>query len=190
MKRNTKPFGQKFINTHLVWVLICIIGLLIGSLYCVSMKNDVAFFLNLSQMIRGDKLLSGTTGKIFRTALIIHLIQLFGIWGSGFIKTTRPIGIVILFLICLNYGFSISALLLLYGLKGIGLGALLFGIQGMGLLFLGIMLNEHSRQYGQRGKEIYGKIYRQVSLYCGVGAILISIVDTYFQPFIWQFFKI
>lgn len=188
MKRNKVHLLEKMINTHLIWILICIIGLLVGSLYCISIKNNIDFFLELNEIITGEEAYIDTRREIFVMALVIHGIQLFGIWFSGFIKNTKPIGTFILFLISVNYGFSLSALLMLYGLKGIGLGILFFGMQGVGLLFLGIMLNEYGRQYIKRGKEVYGKIYNKLSICCGIGALLIAIVDSYFQPMIWKLF--
>lgn len=188
MKRAIKSFSKGFMNTDLIWLMICIIGVLVGSLYGVSMKGDVAFFGSLTTIIQGNTLIQEGSFQILKKAMCIHLIQLLGIWGAGLTKPTRYIGMAILFFISFNYGFSICGILMLYGLKGIKMSVLLFGIQGVGLLFLGIMVGEHSLRYGVKGKESYGKVYHQLIIYCVVGALLISFVDAYMQPLVRSLF--
>lgn len=188
MKRAMKSFSKGFMNTDLVWLMVCMIGILVGSLYGVSMKSDVAFMGSLTTIVQGNALIQENSFLILKKAVCIHLIQLLGIWVTGLTKPTRYLGMAILFFIGFNYGFSICGILMLYGLKGIIMSVLLFGIQAVALLFLGIMVGEHSLRYGVKGKESYGKVYHQLIIYCVVGAIVISLVDAYVQPFVRNLF--
>lgn len=175
-------------NTNLIWVMVCIIGILIGSFYCISVKKDKIFFESLVAIVQGESALRDGNFEIFKKALCIHLIQLLGIWASGFTKTTRFVAVAILFFMSFSYGFSICGVLLLFGLKGIWMSLLLFGLQGVTLLFLGIMVGEHSLRYGLKGHEVYGATYRQLVVFCIAGALLISLVDAYIQPMVRSLF--
>lgn len=170
------------IGETLFWLALFFIGLLSGSLYSISLKDQTELFFVLNQMTMTPLAHDGNEWVLLKEACTIHIIQLIGMWLGGLSKLTFIISLLIFLGISFSYGFSVTSFYLLYGLKGFWVNLLLFGLQGLIIIFMGMYIGEHSLRYQQKGKEHYLKPYLTVLGYTCISIGVVAVLDTYIQP--------
>ena len=173
---------KSVIGETLFWLILFLIGLVAGSLYSISLKNDAQLFFTLNQLITTPLAHTENQWEIFKESFSIHIMQLGGMWIGGLCKIGFVISLFIFLGISFSYGFSITSFLLLYGIKGIWINLLLFGIQGLMIVFMAMYIGEHSLRYQHKGKEQYLKPYLKVLGFMSIGIVAVSLLDTYIQP--------
>ena len=170
------------VGETLFWLALFLIGLIAGSLYSISLKDQTELFFVLHQMTMTPLMREGNEWMLLKESFIIHMVQLIGIWLGGLSKVTFIVSLMIFLGIAFSYGFSVTSFYLLYGLKGFWINLLLFGIQGLIIIFMGMYIGEHSLRYQQKGKEHYLKPYLTVLGYACMTIGVVAVWDTYIQP--------
>lgn len=166
----------------LFWLILFFVGLLTGSLYSISLTNETELFFMVNQMAMTPIAYKGNQWTILKESIGIHMIQIIGIWVGGFSKVTFVISLIMFLCIGFSYGFSITNFYLLYGLKGLWINIILFGLQGFILIFVGMYIGQHSLRYQQKGKEVYFKQYISVLGYSLISVLIVGAIDAYVQP--------
>ena len=182
MKKYYHLLAKGILRGTLFWLILFLVGLLAGSLYSISLKNQTQLFFMLNQMTMTPVNYKGNQWAILKESIGIHMIQLVGIWMGGLSKVTFVISLILFIVIGFSYGFVITSFYLLYGVKGFVINVLLFGLQGLLVVFAGMYIGEHSLRYQQRGKEVYFKTYINALGYAFISIFVISCIDAYIQP--------
>ena len=182
LKKYYHLFLRGVIGETLFWLVLFLVGLVAGSLYSISLKNQTELFFVLNQITMTPLSHEGNEWALLKESIGIHLIQLIGMWLGGLSKLTFSISLLIFLGISFSYGFSVTSFFLLYGMKGIWVNLLLFGLQGLIIVFMGMYIGEHSLRYQQKGKEHYLKPYLNVLGFTCISIGIVSLVDTYIQP--------
>ena len=164
------------------WLILFFVGLLAGSLYSISLKNEIELFFMINQMTMTPIAYKGNQWTILKESMGIHMIQLVGMWIGGLSKVTFVISVILFIVIAFSYGFVITSFYLLYGFKGFVINVLFFGLQGLIVVFVAMYIGEHSLRYQQRGKGVYFKTYISVLGYTLLSVLMVSFIDAYIQP--------
>lgn len=130
---------------------ICVVMLIVGALYALIIRrtNQQVFF-TLHELLFSNR--AYEVGKSFFWAgFIAYVKQLLLIWIFSFFSITRPLAYGTLFLLIFSYGFTVASFILLYGVKGILIGFIMFGIQASLLMLTGITLIYYSK-WNKNGK--------------------------------------
>lgn len=182
MKKYYHLLTKGVLRGTLFWLILFFVGLLAGSLYSISLKNQTELFFVLNQMTMTPIHYKGNQWIILKESIGIHMIQLVGMWIGGLSKATFVISLILFIVIGFSYGFVITSFYLLYGVFGFVINVLLFGLQGLLVVFAGMYIGEHSLRYQQRGKEIYLKTYISALGYAFISIFIIAGIDAYIQP--------
>lgn len=170
------------IGETLFWLILFLIGLVAGSLYSISLKNDTELFFVLNQLMTTPLANKGNEWNVLKESVGIHFVQLIGMWIGGLSKIGFIVSLFIFLVTSFSYGFSVTSFFLLYGMKGIWINLLLFGVQGLIIIFMGMYVGEHSLRYQHKGREQYLKPYLKVLGFTCMSIGVVSLVDTYIQP--------
>ena len=182
MKKYYHLVFKSVIGETLFWLILFLIGLVSGSLYSISLKNDTELFFALNQLMTTPLAPTENQWNVLKESVSIHIVQLIGMWVGGLSKIGFIVSLFIFLVVSFSYGFSITSFFLLYGLKGIWINFLLFGIQGLMIIFMGMYVGEHSLRYQHKGREQYLKAYLKVLGFTCIGIVVVGLIDTYIQP--------
>lgn len=198
-KAKTNVINQK--RKYLFLITIMTIGIISGIIFIffiskedkLLVKEELDIFLTT---IKNDKInyLTSFINSISNNTLYLIIIWILGISIVGI-----PIIVFILFLKGFIFGFSISSIILNYGIKGIIIGIisqiphnLILLISLLLISFYAINFSIHLFQVLFFKKDISlalrFKRYNQITLICFISIILCSLVETFLIPFLMKFF--
>ena len=107
MKKYYHLFLRGVIGETLFWLVLFLVGLVAGSLYSISLKNQTELFFVLNQITMTPLSHKGNEWALLKESIGIHLIQLIGMWLGGLSKLTFSISLLILWFFCNKFLFAI-----------------------------------------------------------------------------------
>ena len=95
----------------------------------------------------------------FITASVIYFKRCTLVWALGLFTVLTPLCLMLVFIYIFSYGFSIASLYVCFGLQGMWMGMLTFGIQGIimlsYLLYLEDCILKKNQVFGERVQKSY-----------------------------------
>lgn len=195
---------DKLVNQKRLYIILLIllgIGIILGLIYPLFLSLDNKELLNTSissffNNVMNQKL-DYTTG--LQNSLISNLSFLLGIWLLGISIIGLPIIALLLLLKGFTFGFSISAIISVYQVKGI-IGAITYVfpatilslITTLLLVFYAISFSLKLFRYlflkeNLNFKQIMNK-YLKILGICAISYLIVSLLDVYFQPIFMKLF--
>lgn len=182
---------KRYYDTSISWLLkkeslyliLFIVGVIAGSMYGIHLKGDTELFYVVNQYI---KFSDGTTIHLNRLmeSLTVYGRNVIFLWLGGLSPFLMPISLVIFFFCIFSYGFTITCFLLLYGLKGLLIGLVIFGLQAASFVLLAIWLGNQGMRYSFLNKGMHLTTYLRGLVIGLLGIVLIAGTDAYLQPII------
>lgn len=111
--------------------------------------------------------------KHFVAVFIVYLKRCLLVWFLGLFTILTPICFLLVFVYIFSYGFSIASFYVCFGLQGIWMGGLIFGIQCV--VIVSYLLYLENRIL--KKKQVFGEIGQKSYLFfglMGVGAALMT----------------
>ncbi len=127
--KNQKPYD-------IIGLSVLSLGILSGVVYSLLMKNQYP----VQEVIYG-LMMTGEQMKVwlaFRDAILIYSLQLSSLLFCLMFRETLGIAYLIIWLTTLGYGFTVSSLILIYGIKGIWMSLSFLGLPAV--IILGTMV--------------------------------------------------
>ncbi|MDF2612697.1 MAG: hypothetical protein K0S71_483 [Clostridia bacterium] len=140
MKRKYDTRYIKYFTNDIIVIGIFILAVISGCIYALYIKDrDSSVFLvlnsymalNIKQSFEMQKFISG---------IYDYFKQLLVIWLFGFFYFTLPVSMVVLFIIIFSYAFTTTCAILIYGVKGLVIAFIAYGIQAIIMIAIGMYL--------------------------------------------------
>lgn len=182
MRRIKKNSFEHIYKKHIKWFVLMIIGVGLGILYTLLKRTYEPMFFLLYTFIKEEQLGVGEV-DILKHTIITYGVQILIIWGCGLFKATKMLMYMFFVGFVFCYGFSVSILLVMYGIKGIGIILLLFGVQMILMIGLFILIGICSENKHENPKIYTQKGYMRI-LAISLGVVgCVGVQNTYVQPF-------
>lgn len=171
----------KLLAQEIKWLILLGIGIVLGCLYAISVSKNYPLFYAINQFVATSP---GTivTMKVFRDSCITYGVQLGSVVLCSYFKWLQPLAIIIIGLIGFTYGFTVSVVIILYGIKGVLISFTMLGIQSVILFFALIYIGEKnigSVKIGKTGDYKHKlTMIMQMSIVIGV----LAFVNAFIQP--------
>ncbi|MGL6173052.1 MAG: hypothetical protein ACRC1P_00375 [Cellulosilyticaceae bacterium] len=164
-----------------LFIVLFILGIVAGSLYAIYVRDNSMLFFTINQYLTLDYEASSKL-EVVKDSLWIYGKNLALIWAGGLFNMTLAISSIIFFSVCFSYGFTTSCFILIYGLKGIVVSLMAYGIQAIIIIFTGLCVGNIGIRYSiykqMKGIEEYARALILVMIGAGSAAML----DAYLQP--------
>lgn len=122
--------------------------------------------------------------KYFLGVFIGYLKKCILVWFLGWFSFFAPLSFVMAFIYIFSYGFSITSLYIGFGLEGVGISLLTFGIQGILMVSYLLYLEDHILKRIQVFKQAEETSYIKAGV-IGIGvAFLITIIEVLMMGFL------
>jgi len=194
-----KLFIQK--RVYIILLILLVIGIILGLLYPLFLSIENTDLLNTSVSSFFNNVLNNQVNYQdgITNSLLTNSLFLMSIWLLGISLIGLPIVLVLLVYKGFIFGFSISAIVKVYGFKGI-IGALTYVFPGMILsLITTILLCFYSTSFSIKlfrylflkenlnFKAIMNKYLKILGISC-ISFLLVSLSDVYLAPFLMRGF--
>lgn len=168
-----------------IFITIFILGIVSGSIYSVCVRDNSMLFFTINQYITLDYEAS-SKWEVMKDSFLVYGKNLIIIWAGGLFNVTLAISCIVFFIICFSYGFTTTCFVLIYGLKGICISILAFGVQAIIIIFIGMYLGNMGIRYSVYNKIDSVKEYIKVLTLTGVAVMIVVFIDAYIQPVMQQ----
>lgn len=197
--KKDKLLGQK--RMYLFLFAIMIVGLMIGLIFPMVLSNENQELLKTSISTFFNNVMNHEINyqNGLQNALLSNALFLIGVWLLGISVIGLPIVVFLLFYKSFVFGFSISSILSVYGIKGfpamityIFPGTVLSLITTLLLSFYSISFSIKLFRYlflkeNLNFKKIMSK-YIKIFAICLVSYLIVSLLDVYFSPIFMNLF--
>lgn len=186
---------------YLFLFAIMIVGLMIGLIFPMVLSNENQELLKTSISTFFNNVMNHEINyqNGLQNALLSNTLFLIGVWLLGISVIGLPIVVFLLFYKSFVFGFSISSILSVYGIKGfpamityIFPGTVLSLITTLLLSFYSISFSIKLFRYlflkeNLNFKKIMSK-YIKIFAICLVSYLIVSLLDVYFSPIFMNLF--
>lgn len=140
MKRKYGTRLMNFLTKDTLVVALFVLAIITGSLYALYIKDkDTAVFLVLNNYILSENKETLVSQK-FITGLLGYAKQLLLIWTFGLFRFSVPLSMAVLYGMVFSYAFTTSCMVLIYGIKGLGVAVIVYGLQALIMITIGLYL--------------------------------------------------
>lgn len=164
-----------------IFITIFILGIISGSVYSIYVRDNSMLFFTINQYITLDYEAS-SKWEVMKDSFLVYSKNLVIIWAGGVFNLTLAISCIVFFVVCFSYGFTTTCFILIYGLKGIWISILAFGIQAIIIIFIGVYIGNMGIRYSVYNKMESVKDYVKVLIIAGGAVIIVAFIDAYIQP--------
>lgn len=164
-----------------LFVTIFILGIISGSIYSIAVRDNSMLFFTINQYITLDYE-AASKWEVMKDSFFVYGKNLMLIWVGGLVSLTLAISCIVFFIVCFSYGFTTTCFVLIYGMKGIWISMLAFGIQAIMVIFIGMYLGNMGIRYSVQNKMNGIKEYIKVLGLAGGVVLVVMVVDAYIQP--------
>lgn len=161
--------------------LFFIAGIIGGTLYAITIREDPVFFFAIKHYTSLEKL-EVDHFELMKYAFFDYGRKGILIWLSGLFSITFPLGVLIFFMIAFAYGFTIACFILLYGAKGLLIAFFSCGLQSILFVLTCFYILYHACDYRTKHHEKRLEKYIKKLGWVGVGLVLIAGADGIVQP--------
>lgn len=181
VKRYYDTSIQYLLGQGTIFIGLFIAGILAGSIYSINMRENSMLFFTINQYITVNYEAT-SRWEVMKDSLMVHGKNLLLLWAGGAFNITLVLSFIIFFIICFSYGFTLTCFILIYGLKGLLIGVLAFGLQAVIIIFLSMYIGNIGIRY-----SVYNRIqsiqeYSKLLMSIGIGVGIVAVIDAYVQP--------
>lgn len=156
--------------------MLLVVGVLTSVWYALRVeKTDIQTFEALYTWFTQGYININIMG--FSYVMTKYLKKLGIIWLLGWFAPTIPLSCLLLLGVIFSYGFTTTALILLLGAKGMMLGFVSYGIQGILLLSISFEILKKSIDLGIKEKIGARKKYVQLLFPLIGGSLIMALLD-------------
>jgi hypothetical protein len=182
MKTKKNTSFLRGIREEFIFFGVLLIGIVLGTYYAFSVKQDTTFLYIFDQYIGLEYLRASTIERI-QYSLFTYGKKIFIFLGCMLLPLNVPLYLMILFSVCFSYGFTVTCFVLLYGVKGVFIAILSIGLQSLTIILLFFYLHNKMRLVSKsHHKSQIIKEYGGEILKMGIILFLLVSIDSIVQP--------
>lgn len=181
MNKYRKQKMIHFLDDQIKWIVLLVLSSLLGTMLAIMKRGYEPLFFTLYQFMNLD-VEAGRDLAVLKDSIIVYGVQLGMIWLCGLVPIMRYLGIVIFLMIGIAYSFTVTSMMLLYGIAGIFITLCVCGIQMVVVLYMMISISQNGwmgEKKGANKRQYYSMIGRIIAI-----AIVLGSVNFYIQPYL------
>lgn len=189
MRKNKTNTIINFLELNGKWTGLLIISSIVGTFLAITKRNYEPLFFNLYHFVNLE-VGKGSSINLVKDSVIAYGLQLGSVWLCGLSPVGKYLGKTIFICTGVSYSFTVTSIILLYGIKGIVVVILTCGIQMFGILSMMMYLgNENWETYKKNKGNSKIKYYYMIG-YIMLLVMSLGMFNVYVQPTLEKLIKL